>query len=886
MKKAIAVLLSLMLVIGILPMGAVATETDIPFSLTYQDANGNIINASFTKLCNIQNDIYDGSVYLVSLPVGSTIQSCSWPKNDDDLISDRWFTVKGRFIGYNQDFYEDTSYYMVNEQFIDTSINRYSQFLSDFNETTLSLIPTSNVTGFATQRVVWDNDNFEHATAYDVIIQIGAEDASVSPAITVGAAVVKPGATVTIPVTMANSPEFASFQGTLTYDSSVMTLTSIASDTLHGFMPPADPASGKITAAAAEYYTLNGTLCTATFKIKEDAAYGEYQIGLTDVILADDDKPFDVDVTAGKITVTAAGGDDLENGYSVFMDSDKTVAAGADVDVAVGIAGQGEGFDKYTNYEMTFTYDAEKLQFKGVAGLSEGDEVKAEETSGTITVCKYGTEQISSATGTAFTLQFTAKGSGSAAVKCTGAGIGNKGTIEAGDEITAHLLDDTTVIIVAAPEEYAVSISTGDFDAEVTGAGTATAGQDYTFTVSDPYYDYTFAATVGGVTVTPSGPDENGAYTIPGSAVSGPISITLTKMDPKSFAVVVKDGDGNAIEDLSSVDVTLPDGVPTYKTDYAFTVSKAEGYVYAVSAKIGDEVVTLEPVENEETHTVTYTIAGADIKGDVVITVVKTEAQDVTVEFEGTGKEKVVGGTLKTAKEGQDFSFTVTQDTEHYDYSVTAVRGDESVPVTAGENGAYTIAAAYITAGETPITVTVNETRNYHLQVLGSEYVKMDDSVGVLVRVTGALFEGEDIVWDPIAGGEASNEAWHFSWSTAETYKAGFEGNVDGVWCRVLFAGDSGSINSSVDYWKRYHIKVSTGNQALDYNYNVNLSEGGVDTNDAQLVWNMYNATYDQVPVNTDQVMQTKFLLADTNQDMVLNVLDSSAIVNYIINGQ
>ena len=154
MKKAIAVLLSLMLVIGILPMGAVATETDIPFSLTYQDANGNIINASFTKLCNIQNDIYDGSVYLVSLPVGSTIQSCSWPKNDDDLISDRWFTVKGRFIGYNQDFYEDTSYYMVNEQFIDTSINRYSQFLSDFNETTLSLIPTSNVTGFATQRVV------------------------------------------------------------------------------------------------------------------------------------------------------------------------------------------------------------------------------------------------------------------------------------------------------------------------------------------------------------------------------------------------------------------------------------------------------------------------------------------------------------------------------------------------------------------------------------------------------------------------------------------------------------------------------------------------------------------------------------------------------------
>ena len=67
----------------------------------------------------------------------------------------------------------------------------------------------------------------------------------------------------------------------------------------------------------------------------------------------------------------------------------------------------------------------------------------------------------------------------------------------------------------------------------------------------------------------------------------------------------------------------------------------------------------------------TYTIAGADVTGNVVITVNKDLKPVTTTEitFTGSGSADVVGGTTQTADNGQDFIFKLNADAD-YDYTV------------------------------------------------------------------------------------------------------------------------------------------------------------------------------------------------------------------------
>ena len=750
-------------------------------------------------------------------------------------------------------------------------------------EFTVSL-PTKNVVGSAVK--VFDPTSQSTAEAF---IQIAADTgAEPDPAtITVASVTGKPGESIQVPVTLANSPEFSSLSAHITYDSSVLEMTAIASGLPTFVAPAGDPlANGYVGCASADDFTWNDTLCTATFTIKADAAYGTYPVGFSvDYMMTGDEKTdYTPDIVPGAVTVVPAGSDALQDGYSVFMDNDKVVNAGEAVSIAVGIAGQGTGFEKYTNDTMAFTYDASLLRFDSVTGLNTGDElgndqVSAEAANGVITVRKYGTEQISSVSGTAFTLHFTALAAGVTEVTCTDAGIGNNVTADAQNEIRANQLDKVTIVTInaVATAEYDVEISSGEFeDVEITGSDKAIAGQDYTFTVDDPNFDYTFTATVNDepVTVTPG---ENGAYTIAATDVTGNIRIVLIAMTPKSWTVTVKDGEGQTVQP-ADVDVTLPEGAPTYKQDYVFSVAETTGFTYVVAVTVGGEAVTPSVADG------TYTIAGAAITGDVVITVTKAEIVGVAVEFMGTGAEEVVGGAAQSAAVGEDFSFTVEGDTYHYDYTASAVRGTQYVNVIDEGNGVFTIPASYITAGETPITVTVNKTRDLHLVVKGSEYVKMDGTSAILIRATAELFDGEVLVRDLLTG-PVSNSAQPMYYSTDAKYTADFDGDVDGVWVILVFTSGN-YINSAVESVRNL-IKATAGSvdsMTLDYDYNVNLSSA-TDTNDAQLVWKMYNAQYTSGQLGNDTVLMKKFLLADTNQDKVLNVLDSGAIINYLING-
>ena len=68
---------------------------------------------------------------------------------------------------------------------------------------------------------------------------------------------------------------------------------------------------------------------------------------------------------------------------------------------------------------------------------------------------------------------------------------------------------------------------------------------------------------------------------------------------------------------------------------------------------------------------------------------------------------------------------------------------------------------------------------------------------------------------------------------------------------------------------------------AVKYNYDVNGTTK-VDVNDAQLAYDMYNASYMEFSENLPML---KFLEADMETDGKLDTKDVAAIISYIVSG-
>ena len=145
--------------------------------------------------------------------------------------------------------------------------------------------------------------------------------------------------------------------------------------------------------------------------------------------------------------------------------------------------------------------------------------------------------------------------------------------------------------------------------------------------------------------------------------------------------------------------------------DYTFTLVKAKGYSYEVTAVMGEE--SIMPTVNTAGNI--YTIP--DVTANLVITIHKTadqpqepEKKTCMVTFEGTGKDDIAAGTPKEVKEGENYTFTLIK-VEGYAYTVTAVMGMQSVTLSVDATGnIYTISDVTAdliitiskTAGQTP----------------------------------------------------------------------------------------------------------------------------------------------------------------------------------------
>ena len=387
--------------------------------------------------------------------------------------------------------------------------------------------------------------------------------------------------------------------------------------------------------------------------------------------------------------------------------------------------------------------------------------------------------------------------------------------------------EDTTVEIVTSKKTYTVTF-TGSGAADADGANTAKHGEDYAFTITkDADYNYTVTATIGGKDVAVTG-----EYVISGEYVTGDITIVITKTEKS--------------EEETMRDVTAYLNDSTDGTAMAKVAKNAQSYVFsnpytqtakAVRATVNGNEVTITANDDG-----TWTIPG-------------TFAGNVEIYFAGvysvTKPETITGEA--TAEYGKDYTFTVPA--AYATGKPTVTIGGEDYALsdgTADENGniVYTISGKDI-KGDIAISLP-----DAAPQVDVNLYFKAEDANGearnvYIVTATPSAPMAEDRVF--AYGGEA------MYW--LEEYQA---------YAWLVSTGEALSVETAT----AQVTLIDGAKQTIDYSGDVNLS-GTTDLNDAQLVYDLYNASYYDFSV----VNMEKMLRADVSKDRKIDVSDVAAIV-------
>lgn len=567
--------------------------------------------------------------------------------------------------------------------------------------------------------------------------------------------------------------------------------------------------------------TLNaGKIATVTFTATENITADNARIEVKTEALPDYDtlEDNDVNLTGNVIDVTVKSSE--EKGYTVSLGENKTVASGQIVEIPVTI-GNTAGETTYNAFDMKFSYDNTVLQLDMEKTNTEGYRVYP--LSSTVRVQRYGK---AAELGQALTLRFIAVGQGSGEVKVMSSCVDTNANAIEFDAPAAIVLNDTTTITVSG---YTVDLP-DDFTRTDAEGSVIEAGGTLTFVPKDPNYDYTVTVTVGGEEVTPT-IGEDGTYTVPN--VNGNVVVTSTKT-PKNFNVTLGED-------------TTGDATATYKTDYTFKLTPADGYVYNVAVTIGGKEYTGFAAQVNDDGTTTYTIPGADVTGDIVINSSKQvkPLETYQVTFAGTGAGDATGES--TVQEKANYTFTVDKK-DNFKYTITATMGGTDVTVTEGANNTYTIANV---TGD--LVITIEKESTLTMEVAVSEYVQLDDKTVFLVTVTGtpeegkAFAYGEDVMYKTTAYGE-NVYSWMVIVNKGETFdQATAEANI---------------------------TQASATAEEVTQSYDVNETNL-VDINDAQLTYDIYSGKY----TDFEKVSVRKFLRADVNSDKVVNSADAVAVI-------
>ena len=567
-----------------------------------------------------------------------------------------------------------------------------------------------------------------------------------------------------------------------------------------------------------------GTVATYEFTAKEGAntETAKFSLNVEDLAVYGDDGVSLVDVAhtvvGGELTIPV--GTAAAKGYTVSLGADKQVASGQIVEIPVAI-GNNDGKTTYSAYDMTFSFDPAILTLNMKATSIEGYRVIP--GNGTVRIVRYGK---AAELGDALTLSFVAAGQGKSDVKVTEACVDTNANAIDFDAPAAAILDDTAVITVSG---YTVTLP-DDFTRTDAEGSVIEAGDNLTFVPKDPNYDYTVTVTVGGKTVTPTiGAD--GTYTVPN--VNGNVVVTSSKT-AKTFNVTLGDD-------------TTGEATATYMKDYTFKLTPATGYTYNMAVTIGGKEYTGFKAQVNDDGTTTYTIPGADVTGDIVISSNKQVKQPATftVIFDGTGAGDATGES--SVKENTTYTFTVDKK-DGFKYTISATMGGKTVTVTEGADNTYTIAKV---TGD--LVITIEKKSTLTMEVTVSKYVEMDNKTVFLVTVTGTPEEGKA-----------------FAYGDNVMYKTTAYGENVYSWLVIVDKNEAFTVATA----EANIIQASATAEEVKQSYDVNET-GVVDINDAQLTYDIYSGKY----TDFEKVSVRKFLRADVNLDKAVNSTDAVAVV-------
>ena len=579
-------------------------------------------------------------------------------------------------------------------------------------------------------------------------------------------------------------------------------------------------------------------LATYTITVPANVESGSYTLTAKNIVAGRDYAAVwvlqDVDVS---VTLTVKDNTPAAEGYTVAVSGNTTIQTGDKAMVKLDITNP--KVDHYNAVDMKLTYDANVLSFDKDSCINLPTEATVTDTNGSLRIQFYGADRTAE-----IQLAFTGKAGGTSEVKVTEAKVDEAANANMQNAPAATVTGSAAITV---GQTYNVNRDTNVVD----GNPKAEAGKDYTFKLANgldgKYMDVKY--TVGGVEKTLTA-NADGSYTIPKEDVTGDITITAVG---KTYTVTTAGSAASSVE--------LTDGkTANYNKDYHFTLNEQTGYVYSVAVTAGDKTVT----STLDADGKTYTINGKDITGNVVITVTK-EANKAQINFAGSGVADVVNGsTSQTVEPGQNFKFSIDKK-DGYEYIVTAEKKDgTAVTVKDNGDGTYTIAGTDIKAGDV-ITVTVEkkliETK-YTVEV--NEFVKIGaNAEGKAQSVFLITAKLNDVT---LADGKVLVYGNNAMFQNAERYGGAYaylvisDKTLDEVKAEAEAAGQITEVDGTA--------------QTFNVNGDVN-GTGLVDINDAQLVYNIYNAKYDSFDTTT----MAMFLAADMNGSKTVDVKDAAAVV-------
>lgn len=586
-----------------------------------------------------------------------------------------------------------------------------------------------------------------------------------------------------------------------------------------------------------------GSYATVTFTASEaikDVSKAAFSALIASSLMADGSSSANTEEVSLSVTVTPASAE--PEGYAVAASAvNPSITVNDDAQVALKISNT--AVTTYNAYYMEVSYDAAKLTYKSVTPADAT--IIKDETNGTLKIAGYGADKTCGTDN--IVLTFTGKATGEATVTVISAKVDIKANAAEKDAPAATLLTKEATITVGG---YQVTLPDG-FTAD---SMVAEPNKDYTFTARDISKKYDFTGSIMGddpVEVIDKG---NGTYTV--KNVTGPLVITATAL----VKINLDNQAGAAIAGITNGEYVKPN------TEINFTATSDAGKELVVT--VDGEVVT----GINKQGSMWYNIAADKVTGDALNIVVNYKAADqATIMESGAAWAKVgnlrrIGWTQSGDKVDAgatlEFFFKPESGKAIEDYVIRANSVDCTYTKVGGRYK-VTIPAAIITAGA---TVTINfdyaATPEPTITVDVSEYLKLDNqSIFLITATCDELTESKVLAYN-------ENPMY---WSAKYN-----ENNGAYAW---LVISDKGLEKVKAEA-KDAIAAVDGAKVEIVYDGDVNQTKS-VDINDAQLVWNMYNAEY-KADTDFQMVNRLKYLSADMNGDRAVSVLDATAIVDNI----